>query len=186
MPEVEIDLGEQGEVVGAHLASNDVSHQIIEDFMLAANEARRVATDRASGGAFIRRVHADPEPRKLLQFAEFARSLGFEIEQALSRFELQKLLDEAKEKPEAYAVHFGLLRSLKQAVYSPEAGGALRPGQRRLLPLHLPDPPLPRPPGPPPAHGLARRQEAPGRLRRAGRAGRALHQDRTPGRARRA
>ena len=39
MPEVEIDLGEQGEVVGAHLASNDVSHQIIEDFMLAANEA---------------------------------------------------------------------------------------------------------------------------------------------------
>ena len=39
MPEVEIDLGEEGEVMGAHLASNDVSHQIIEDFMLAANEA---------------------------------------------------------------------------------------------------------------------------------------------------
>jgi len=122
MPEVEIDLGEQGEVVGAHLASNDVSHQIIEDFMLAANEAVASQLTEARGG-FLRRVHADPEPRKLLQFADFARSLGFEIREALSRFELQRLLDEAKEKPEAYAVHFGLLRSLKQAVYSPEPEG---------------------------------------------------------------
>ncbi len=122
MPEVEIDLGEEGEVVGAHLASNDVSHQIIEDFMLAANEA--VASHLTDArGAFLRRVHADPEPRKLAEFAEFARSLGFEIADPQSRFELQKLLTEAVDKPEAYAVHFGLLRSLKQAVYSPEAEG---------------------------------------------------------------
>ena len=61
MPEVEIDLGEQGEVVGAHLASNDVSHQIIEDFMLAANEA--VASHLTDSKAqFIRRVHPDPDP----------------------------------------------------------------------------------------------------------------------------
>ena len=122
MPEIEIDLGEQGEVVGAHLASNDVSHQIIEDFMLAANEA--VASHLTEvQGAFLRRIHADPEPKKLKEFAEFARSLGFEIEDAQSRFELQKLLTAAADKPEAYAVHFGMLRSLKQAVYSPEAEG---------------------------------------------------------------
>lgn len=122
MPEVEIDLGEQGEVVGAHLASNDVSHQIIEDFMLAANEAVAAHLTEAGAG-FLRRVHADPEPKKLKEFAEFARSLGFPIEDALSRFELQKLLAAAADKPEAYAVHFGMLRSLKQAVYSPEAEG---------------------------------------------------------------
>ena len=122
MPEVEIDLGEQGEVVGAHLASNDVSHQIIEDFMLAANEA--VASHLTEHkGAFLRRTHADPEPRKLKEFAEFARSLGFEIEDAQSRFELQKLLAAAADKPEAYAIHFGMLRSFKQAVYSPEHEG---------------------------------------------------------------
>ncbi len=122
MPEIEIDLGEQGEVVGAHLASNDVSHQIIEDFMLAANEA--VASQITEvNGAFLRRIHADPEPKKLKEFAEFARSLGFTIEDALSRFELQKLLAAAADKPEAYAVHFGMLRSLKQAIYSPEAEG---------------------------------------------------------------
>ena len=122
MPEVEIDLGEQGEVVGAHLASNDVSHQIIEDFMLAANEAVAAHLTEHKG-AFLRRIHADPEPKKLKEFAEFARSLGFEIEDALSRFELQKLLTAAADKPEAYAVHFGMLRSLKQAIYSPEQEG---------------------------------------------------------------
>ncbi len=122
MPEIEIDLGEQGEVVGAHLASNDVSHQIIEDFMLAANEA--VASQLTEvQAAFLRRIHADPEPKKLKDFAEFARSLGFVIEDPQSRFELQKLLTAAADKPEAYAVHFGMLRSLKQAVYSPEAEG---------------------------------------------------------------
>ncbi len=122
MPEVEIDLGDQGEVVGAHLASNDVSHQIIEEFMLAANEA--VASHlTAAKVAFLRRVHPDPEPRKLKDFADFARSLGIEIEDPQSRFELQKVLAESAEKPEVYAVHFGLLRSLKQAVYTPEAEG---------------------------------------------------------------
>ena len=75
MPEIEVDLGEKGEVVGAHLATNDESHQIIEEFMLAANEAvASHLTERGVG--FLRRAHADPEPRKLKEFAEFARSLG--------------------------------------------------------------------------------------------------------------
>ena len=122
MPEVEIDLGEQGEVVGAHLASNDVSHQIIEDFMLAANEAVAAHLTENKVG-FLRRGHADPDPRKLKEFAEFAGSLGIEIKDALSRFELQRVLAESADKPEAYAVHFGLLRSLKQAIYTPEEEG---------------------------------------------------------------
>ena len=122
MPEVEIDLGELGEVVGAHLASNDVSHQIIEEFMLAANEAVASHLTDAKVG-FLRRIHPDPEPRKLKDFADFAHSLGIEIENPSSRFELQRVLAEVADKPEAYAVHFGMLRSLKQAVYSPEPEG---------------------------------------------------------------
>jgi ribonuclease R len=122
MPEVEIDLGDQGEVAGAHLASNDVSHQIIEEFMLAANEAVSGFLTEAKVG-FLRRVHPDPEGRKLKDFAEFARSLGFQLDDYLSRFELQRVLSEAADKPEAYAIHFGLLRSLKQAVYTPEEEG---------------------------------------------------------------
>jgi ribonuclease R len=122
MPEVEVELGEQGEVVGAHLASHDESHQVIEDFMLAANEAvASFLTEKGVG--FLRRGHADPEPRKLKEFAEFARSLGLEIENPQSRFDLQKVLAESADKPESYAVHFGLLRSLKQARYTPDPEG---------------------------------------------------------------
>ena len=122
MPEVEIDLGNQGEVVGAHLASHDESHQVIEEFMLAANEAvAEHLTEKHVG--FLRRVHPNPEPTKLLQFAEFVRSLGLRLERPQSRFELQRVLAETAGLPEAHAVHYGLLRSLKQATYSPEPQG---------------------------------------------------------------
>ncbi len=122
MPEVEVDLGDVGEVTGAHLASNDVSHQVIEEFMLAANEA--VATTLTERGVgFLRRVHPDPDVRKLEQFAEFVASLGYEVEDPQSRFSLQRVLRESDDKPERYAVHYGLLRSLKQATYTPEQEG---------------------------------------------------------------
>jgi ribonuclease R len=122
MPAVEVELGEQGEVVGAHLASHDESHQVIEEFMLAANEAVAThLTERDAG--FLRRGHPDPDPGKLEDFAEFARSLGLRIDQPQSRFELQRVLAETADRPEAPAVHYGLLRSLKQATYTPEPVG---------------------------------------------------------------
>ncbi len=122
LPEVEIDLGESGEVTGAHLAVNDQSHQVIEEFMLAANEAVAAALS-AQEILFLRRAHPDPEPFKLDEFAEFARSLGLQLDQPQSRFELQRILAETAGKPEEYAVHYGLLRSLKQANYTPEPEG---------------------------------------------------------------
>ena len=122
MPEVEVELGDQGQVTGAHLASDDESHQVIEEFMLAANEAvAEFLTERHV--AFLRRGHADPEPRKLCQFADFVRSLGLVLDQPESRFELQRVLRETADLPERHAVHFGLLRSLKQANYTPEREG---------------------------------------------------------------
>ena len=122
MPEVEVELGDSGEVVGAHLSHDDESHQVIEEFMLAANEAvASFLTEKKAG--FLRRGHADPEPSKLKLFAEFAGSLGFPIENPLSRFDLQKALDQSADAPERYAVHYGFLRSLKQATYTAEPEG---------------------------------------------------------------
>ena len=83
------------------------------------------------------------------------------IDQPQSRFELQRVLAETAGKPEAYAVHYGLLAEPEAGRLHARARGPLRPGQRRLLPLHLADPPLPRPPGPPPAHRAARRARSP-------------------------
>jgi ribonuclease R len=118
LPEIEIELDAGGQVSGAHLAVHDESHQVIEEFMLAANEA--VATSLTEHHIeFLRRVHPDPEPAKLIEFAEFVRSLGLVLDQPQSRFELQRVLAESIGQPEEYAVHYGLLRSLKQATYTP-------------------------------------------------------------------
>jgi ribonuclease R len=122
MPETELELDEQGRVTGAHFVKHDVSHQIIEEFMLSANEA--VAEQLAGLGVpFLRRVHPAPEPTKLEAFADFARSLGYKMEGNVDRFTLQRVLEKSADRPDAYAVHYALLRSLKQAAYSPQEEG---------------------------------------------------------------
>ena len=122
MPEVKIDLDRDGRVTGAHVAENTESHQIIEEFMLAANEA--VANALAAAGAgFLRRIHPQPDPRKLRQLTEFVSELGFEVDTLESRFELQRLLDMARGKPEEHAVHYAVLRSLTRAAYGPQEDG---------------------------------------------------------------
>jgi ribonuclease R len=119
MPETDLEYDDQGRVTGAHFAVHDVSHQIIEEFMLAANEA--VAQHFAKlGVAFLRRVHPAPEPTKLQAFAEFARMLGYTIDRHQDRFALQRILRQTGDRPDAAAVNYALLRSLKQAVYSPD------------------------------------------------------------------
>src|SRR5262249_24029131 len=122
MPEAELEYDEQGRVRGAHFAKHDVSHQIIEEFMLAANEAVAEHFDQL-GVPFLRRVHAAPDPHKLEAFAVFARSLGYKVERETDRFTLQRVLEQSADKPDVYAVHYALLRSLKQAVYSPAEEG---------------------------------------------------------------
>lgn len=118
MPEVELEYDDQGRVTGAHFAKHDISHQVIEEFMLAANEA--VAAHLAElDVAFLRRVHPAPEPSKLEAFRDFARSLGYKVEKHVDRFSLQRVLEQSADKPDVHAVHYALLRSLKQAVYSP-------------------------------------------------------------------
>ncbi len=118
MPEAVLEYDNDGRVNGAHFAVNDESHQIIEEFMLAANEAVAEHLDHLKV-PFLRRVHPAPKTEKLEAFAEFARILGYPMKHAEDRFELQRILRITAEKPERAAIHYALLRSLKQATYSP-------------------------------------------------------------------
>lgn len=122
MQEVKIDLDRDGRVSGAHLVVNTESHQIIEEFMLAANEAvARMLKD--AGMLFLRRVHQQPDPRKLQSLTEFVHELGLSSDSMESRFEIQRVLDAVKGQPEERAVNYAVLRSMQQAVYSPEEEG---------------------------------------------------------------
>jgi len=117
LPEVKLDFDSDGRVTGAHETVHDESHQIIEEFMLAANVA--VAQKLADRDwPFLRRVHADPSERKLRAFAEFTEALGHPLKRYQSRKDLQRLIDEVQGTPAERAVNYALLRSFKQAEYS--------------------------------------------------------------------
>jgi len=118
MPEVRLDLDADGNVSGAHETEHDFSHQIIEEFMLAANIA--VATELNDRGiAFLRRVHGNPSAVKVKALAEFAQLLGYPLKNPKSRAGLQDLLNRVKGQPEERSINYAFLRSLKQAEYSP-------------------------------------------------------------------
>ncbi len=122
IPEVEIDFDNDGNITGAHERHHDESHEIIEEFMLAANIAvAQLLT--AKEIPYLRRIHGHPDELRLKNFQEFCQGLGYEIDQFRSRAALQKVIQDAMGQPEERAVNFALLRAMKQAEYSPEAFG---------------------------------------------------------------
>ena len=95
MPEIKLTFDKQGRVNGALEREHDQSHQIIEEFMLAANIA--IATELSRRGLpYLRRVHGEPSPVKLKAFADFVRSLGYDLRQPQSRQHIQGVLNTAK------------------------------------------------------------------------------------------
>jgi ribonuclease R len=122
MPEVKVWLDGQGTPVKLELVENDISHQLIEELMLLANElvARHLKRKRQPN---IYRIHEKPEPEKLEEYRELAATYGVKAGDLSHRPELQKLLDGLKDKPYASALKIGLLKSLKRARYSPDPLG---------------------------------------------------------------
>jgi ribonuclease R len=119
LPEVKLDLDDDGKVAGAHIVEHNESHQIIEEFMLAANEA--VAEQLTEQEVlFLRRIHAAPSPIKLRDLTTFVRELGIECDDLASRFEVKRVLKEVGGKPEQQSVNYAVLRSMQKAVYGPE------------------------------------------------------------------
>ena len=128
---------------GAHLVENTESHQVIEEFMLAANEA--VASYLHERDIlFLRRVHGSPDERKLEHLGQFVAELGIETESLVSRFALQELLK--KSSRPAGRARGELCIAAEFATSGLLAGGGwpLRTCERLLLSLHVADPPLSR------------------------------------------
>src|SRR5438270_4714473 len=121
-PEVKVWLDKQGRPVRLERIENDESHQLIEEFMLAANEAvARELKKRASPTVY--RVHENPDPEKLAEYREFVLSFNYRVGDLTHRGELQRLLELIGGKPEEQALKIALLKSLKRARYSAQPLG---------------------------------------------------------------
>src|SRR5438094_2048995 len=115
-PEVKVWVDKQGNPVRLERVENDESHQLIEEFMLAANEAvARELKNRAV--PTIYRVHENPDPEKLAEYREFVLSFDYKVGDLTHRVELQRLLASINGKPEEQALKVALLKSLKRARY---------------------------------------------------------------------
>lgn len=148
MPETNIELDLSGQMIGVTRAERNIAHRVIEEFMLAANEA--VAGHlQAAGIPTLYRIHERPEPKRVMDFEEIAEHFGYslgvgaipvkkfavvdkrrdgrkirkDIVVARENFDIssrnyQRLIAKIAGKPEERILSYLMLRSLKQARYS--------------------------------------------------------------------
>lgn len=105
------------------LIRND-AHKIIEECMILANIAAARFVEAANEPSLYR-IHALPSEEKLTSFRTFLRECGLALEGGLKPTpkDYATLLAQVKDRPDAELIQTMLLRSLKQAVYSPENEG---------------------------------------------------------------
>lgn len=119
LPEIKIDLDRSGKVKGAHLTEHTESHQMIEEFMLAGNQAVATWLDDLKL-PFLRRAHAPPARTKLRRLTEFVQGLGIQCQNLENRFEIQRVIAEVAGTSAEYAVNFAVLKSMSKALYQPD------------------------------------------------------------------
>lgn len=124
IPEAEIIVDADGRPTDIGWRARGESEHLIEEFMLAANEAvaeymckRELPT--------VYRVHENPDPDKLRVFAAFARPFGYRIDPSKPEdtFQFQTVLRGAKNDPKQRILPTLLLRSLARARYADECIG---------------------------------------------------------------
>jgi ribonuclease R len=121
-PEVKVRVNELGIPTHLERNENDISHQLIEEFMLLANEVVALELKR-SGRPGLYRIHENPDPERLAEYRAQVKSMGFPCGDLTQRGEIQKLLTRVRGQAGEGVVKIGLLKSLKRAMYSPKPLG---------------------------------------------------------------
>jgi ribonuclease R len=122
VPECEILLDADARMTGVKLRPNDVSHQMIEECMVAANEA--VATELKSRGIpILSRLHEPPDPLKIDELTAALAQLGFHPGDLTDPRTLTRFLSSTLDHPLRDSAHTLVLRSMKRAIYSAEDAG---------------------------------------------------------------
>jgi len=121
-PETKIRLDERGRILRIEKTVNDVSHQLIEEYMLLANEvvATRLMSQRTPA---VYRVHESPDERRLQEYREEVLSHNVACGNLSHTAEVQKLLSRLNSLPIGQALKIGFLKSLMRARYAVEPIG---------------------------------------------------------------
>ncbi|MCX7825771.1 MAG: RNB domain-containing ribonuclease, partial [Verrucomicrobiae bacterium] len=115
--EAKVLVDENGKPYDIVKRERSIAEQIIEEFMLAANEAvARHFKHSMSPGLY--RIHENPDPLKLEEYRHFVAGFGIRVGDLTSRSEVQKLINAVRGHPQEYVLKVSLLRSLKRALYS--------------------------------------------------------------------
>lgn len=117
MPDDVILVDEKGVPQKIERVEYDITHQMIEEFMLKANEitAKHLAD---LGKTPIYRIHEEPTPESFQDFFTFARSLGFTLPANPTHKDIQKLFQDAKDSPLLPQLSITFIRSMRLAAYS--------------------------------------------------------------------
>lgn len=122
MEETKIFVDENGYADRLEKIHNDESHQLIEEYMLLANEC--VAREmRRNGIPCVYRVHDKPDEDRLNDLREYMATWGIETSDLNNRKDLNKLLEVLGKHPQARLLRTQVLRSLKKACYKPTPDG---------------------------------------------------------------
>ena len=119
LPDVQIICDEKE--TPTHLKTHyyDITHQMIEEFMLKANETvAEELINRDKGGIF--RVHDEPDSTNIENFYAFVRLLGYNLPGDPSFHDIAKLFQTAKDSPHIEQIAIKYIRSQKLAIYSPD------------------------------------------------------------------
>jgi ribonuclease R len=120
-PEAKILTDEEGKVTAIEMRERRVANKIIEEFMLKANEtiAEHMYWMELP---FVYRIHEQPSEEKITAFNQLIHNFGYNLKGDMEEIhpkEIQQLLKEVEGKKEAVLINKMMLRSLKQAKYSP-------------------------------------------------------------------
>jgi ribonuclease R len=122
LPEPKLILGPSGEMTGIVAAERLDSMRLVEEFMLAANESVAARLSKAKMPALFR-IHEQPDPERVEEFAELVASFGYRVPanlEAIRPQDFQLILRQVQGKPEEKLISYLLLRTMKLARYHEE------------------------------------------------------------------
>lgn len=119
LPELVILVDEKGVPTGTDYITYDITHQLVEEFMLKANETVARHLDKI-GKNLTYRIHDEPAEDSMRDFAVLARAFGYNLSDQPTNAEIQKLFDEAMDSPYGQYLASSYIRRMRLAIYSPD------------------------------------------------------------------